>query len=81
MGVWMQHWQPRGLFQGKAGIQGVRGQGLAPTCTPSPVVAHPGGHLAPSARGSTESREQLWRNEGLVFWDEGTQEGCSASTF
>lgn len=74
-GGWMQ---PCGLFQGKCGIQGMRGPGLAPTCTPSPVVAHPGGHLVPTARGSTESREHpgwVWRNEDLVVQDEGWMEG------
>lgn len=64
---------------------GVRGSGLAPICTPSPVVAHPGGHPAPTVCSSTESREQpsqAWRNEDLVFQDEDwKEEGCSASMF
>lgn len=68
---------PRGLFQGKCVIQRMRGPGLAHTCILSPVVAHPGGYLTPTAHSSTESREQpgqAWRNEDLVFWDEGWRE-------
>lgn len=86
VGVWMQHWKPHELFQGKFGIHGMRGPGLAPTCNPQPCGCS---SLGSPGHSSTKSREQpgwAWRNEDLVFWDEGwreegTQEGCSASAF